>query len=126
MLADFRILVVEDDSSVAAVCKDTLEELGAIVTVAATIRDGILIANTLPLDAILCDVALPDGSVDDLRESLQSHPENSAVWLFVMSGYDLRRRYTTDDIGGYLQKPFHIDELEKAITNALARHKGLA
>jgi hypothetical protein len=39
-----------------------------------------------------------------------------------MSGYDLRAKYTGDGIWGYLQKPFHIDELERAVASVIAKN----
>jgi CheY-like chemotaxis protein len=61
MLENTRILVVEDDPSVALVCKEALDELGAIATVATSVDDAMLVAHEFALDAIIADVALPDG-----------------------------------------------------------------
>jgi two-component system nitrogen regulation response regulator GlnG len=122
MLANARILVVEVDASVAAVCKDALDELGANATVVTTVSDAMLVASSLALDAIVSDVDLPDGSVDDLRELICTATERGRhTPLIVMSGYDLRSRYAGEDGGDYLQKPFHIDELTRAVSAALTR-----
>jgi DNA-binding response OmpR family regulator len=123
MLEHARILIVEDDLSVAALCRDTLADLGARVTVATTVREAVEVASDGELDAILCDVGLPDGSVDDLRVRLCSSTADAHIRLFVMSGYDLRGRYPSDLVAGYLQKPFRIDDLERLLVDALgARH----
>lgn len=122
MLENTRILVVEDDPSVAMVCKEALDELGAIATVATSVDDALVVAHEFPLDAIIADVALPDGSVDDLRERLLETRNAARTPLIVMSGYDLRAKYSGDGIWGYLQKPFHLDELERAVAAVIAQN----
>src|SRR6185369_4514739 len=105
MLENARILVVEDDPSVANVCRDALVGLGATATVAGTIGAAVLAAESMPLDVILSDADLPDGSVDELRTRLRGRTARRTP-LVVMSGYDLRAQFAAPDVDAYLQKPF--------------------
>lgn len=119
MQDQLRILVVEDDISVAEVCRDALEDFGAVVSLATTVASAVALADSVHPDAILCDVDLPDGTVDDLRAEIDAASDDSQVPFFVMSGYDLRRWPRQATVAGYFQKPFTLDELRAVIADAL-------
>ena len=55
-----RILVIEDETRMAALLKRGLEEDGYAVDVAPNGEDGLWLATENPYDAIVLDVLLPD------------------------------------------------------------------
>ena len=55
-----RILIVEDETKMAALLKRGLEEEGYAVDVAATGTDGLWAGTENPYDAIVLDVMLPE------------------------------------------------------------------
>lgn len=120
-----RVLVVEDETKVAAFVKAGLEEHGFATEVchdgeAATVR-----AMSESFDVIVLDVMLPgrDGLsvLRKLRESRNTVP----VILLTARG-DLRERVEGLNLGAddYLAKPFSMVELVARLGAVLRRHTG--
>jgi CheY-like chemotaxis protein len=114
-----RILIVEDDPTVAAVCRDALEALGAVPTVVASTIDAVLLAASSAVDAVVCDVDLPNGLVDHRRAEVIAASCDRPTPLFVLSGLNLELGPRLA-VAGYVPKPFSIDELGEQIAGALA------
>jgi two-component system OmpR family response regulator len=118
---DVRILVIEDDPSVADYIRKGLDELGYTVDVAGDGKQGLLQATTEDYDLLIVDRMLPalDGLaiVQTLRASGQSVPV-----LFLSALGEVDDRVKGLEAGGddYLTKPFAFSEL-KARVDALLR-----
>ena len=54
-----RILVVDDEPGIAAICRDYLERAGFGVTIAATGPDALARARSLKPDLVVLDLGLP-------------------------------------------------------------------
>jgi PAS domain S-box-containing protein len=82
-----RVLLVEDDGAVRALFARTLELHGYAVTPASSVDDATQKAAALgaPLDVVLTDVVLPDGSGYALARALGA--EHPALRVLLMSGY---------------------------------------
>jgi two-component system OmpR family response regulator len=121
MAAQPRILVVDDDSRIAAAVRRALVYEGYAVDVAGDGRAALDSAATLPPDVIVLDVMLPD--IDGIEVCRRLRAEG--VWSPVLM---LTARDALEDrIGGldagaddYLTKPFAFAEL-LARLRALAR-----
>ncbi len=116
-----RILVIEDDAETASYISDGLEESGHTVDVAATGREGLLLAAGESYDLMVVDRMLPEidglGIVKTVRSA---GVETPVLFLTALGGID--DRVAGLDAGGddYLVKPFAFSEL-LARLNALAR-----
>jgi two-component system, OmpR family, response regulator len=120
-----RVLVVEDETRMAALIRRGLVEEGHAADVAAAGEDAVWMAEAHPYDAIVLDVMLPGLSGFETCRRLR----NGGVWTPVLM---LTARDAVDDrVAGldagaddYLTKPFSLAEL-LARLRALARRGGV-
>jgi heavy metal response regulator len=107
-----RILIVEDEKSLAEAIKKGLEEEDYAVDVAYNGEDGLFMAENEPSDLIILDIMLPivDGMtiLKKIRETGVKTP------VLMLTAKDA----ITDKVSGldsgaddYLTKPFHFEEL---------------
>jgi signal transduction histidine kinase/ActR/RegA family two-component response regulator len=116
-----RVLVVEDEPSVAAVVMDMLGELGhtarSVDTVAAALAH---LADGESTDLVLSDVLLPGGEsgLDLARELRRRHVD---VPIILTSGYGgaMTQRLGAMNLP-FLRKPYQLDTLSQAIGTAMA------
>jgi len=116
-----KLLLVEDDRETGAYLKRALTEVGHTVDLAATGRDGLLLAAGEPYDVVILDRMLPgiDG-LAILRTIRTSKVKTPVLLLTAMGGIDDRVEGLEAGADDYLVKPFAFAEL-LARVNALAR-----
>jgi DNA-binding response OmpR family regulator len=118
-----RILVVEDESHIAAGLKLNLELEGYEVEVARTVREtaGHLVqGNTF--DLIILDVMLPDGDGFSLCRRLREAGDYTPViMLTARNSADDRVRGLNTGADDYLAKPFELAELLARVRSSLRR-----
>ncbi|MBM7553312.1 response regulator transcription factor [Thalassobacillus pellis] len=120
-----RILVVEDDKTIASGLEYTLQNEGyetVICTDAATAAEEIT-RQLRELDLCLLDLSLPDGSGYDLCELVKKRSDKPVIFLTafddevnVVMGLDMG----ADD---YITKPFRIRELLSRIKSVMRRYQ---
>jgi two-component system OmpR family response regulator len=108
-----RILLVEDDPTVAGFVAKGLREAGHVVEHADNGRDGLFLAASETFDTIILDRMLP-GGIDGIRllETLRS--QNNTTPVLVLSALSqVDDRVAGLKAGGddYLTKPFAFSEL---------------
>ena len=108
-----RILIVEDDPTVAGFVLKGLREAGHVVEHADNGRDGLFMAASETFDTIILDRMLP-GGIDGIRllETLRS--QNNATPVLLLSAMaQVDERVAGLKAGGddYLTKPFAFSEL---------------
>ncbi|WP_375290218.1 sigma-54-dependent transcriptional regulator [Qipengyuania sp.] len=116
-----QILLVEDDRSIAAVISEALREEGHEVThCTAVARRDILLAER-QFDAMLTDVMLEDGdgltSMGAVRERA---PDMPVIVLSAQNTLDTAVRASENEAFEYFPKPFDLDELVRAVGQAVA------
>ena len=117
-----RVLMVEDDGSIAAVIGEALREEGHAVTTCAGVarRDELLEAGDY--DVMLTDVMLADGdglaSMDAVRAKA---PDMPVIVLSAQNTLDTAVRASESEAFEYFPKPFDLDELVRAVGQAVAR-----
>lgn len=120
-----RILVVEDEPSVADLIEAVLAGEGYTVAIARDGAQGLMLARDWSPDLILMDIMLPavDGTTAIRR--LKSDPETSDVPIVAMSaGRNLRNQSEElADADAALAKPFDIDALLAQVAFHLSRRK---
>lgn len=119
-----KILLVEDDRTLAMGIEYSLKNEGFNVVVASSLKEARESYNTQDIEMILLDVTLPDGSGYDFCKEVRENHETAIIFLTacdeevnVVLGLDLG----ADD---YLTKPIRVRELIARI-NAVARRKGV-
>lgn len=107
-----RILLVEDDTVLHAVIRDSLEDAGNRVDSAWTLEQADHIWSVQGFDAVVLDLNLPDGSGLVALRAARARGDRSAVLVLTA------RNRTDERIAGldagaddYLGKPFELGEL---------------
>ncbi|RMG44354.1 MAG: response regulator [Candidatus Dadabacteria bacterium] len=117
-----RILVVDDEYPVRNVLSVSLQHLGYQVDVAANGEEALELVRSEGriYDLIIVDMLMPKLSGEGLFYELKKHFDNLPVLL--ISGFTSEesvQRILKDGGKGFLQKPFTIDELSRAVRESL-------
>ena len=107
--------VIEDDASVRALVARALEHWGYVVQAVAAVGDAERLDGAP--DLVLTDLTLPDGSGPDVVRRLAERSPRLR-WI-VMSGYTERGATAGDDALHFLPKPFTLEQLARAVRDAL-------
>jgi DNA-binding response OmpR family regulator len=116
-----RVLAIEDNRQFLDLMRSHLAKRGFTVDTAETLADGMALAIQGGHDAILLDLALPDGDGARIIEELRR--DHSSVPIIVLSARGaIIDRVALLDTGAddYLVKPFDLDELVARV-RAIAR-----
>jgi two-component system OmpR family response regulator len=116
-----RILLIEDDSSVAEFIVRGFREGGHTIDHADNGKDGLFLATTEDYDALIVDRMLPkvDG-LSIIRTLRASDDHTPALILSALGQVDDRVKGLQAGADDYLTKPFAFSELEARL-DALAR-----
>ncbi|MCK0104612.1 sigma 54-interacting transcriptional regulator [Pseudohalocynthiibacter sp. F2068] len=111
MLSGFRIALVEDDEFMGASLVQRLELEGAEVIWLRQINRAIGALRTplAPIDAVICDIRLPDGNGEDLFNTLCASAK-PPPFLFITGhgGIEQAVRLMHAGASDYVTKPFEI------------------
>ncbi len=121
-----RVLLVEDDKSLATALKELLEQEGYRVRLAFDGKRGLDLALSEEFDLILLDYFLPSMNGREFLKRLRSEGSKvPVIALTVVS--DIKNKVDFFHIGAddYITKPFHFEELLARIGAVLRRYAGL-
>lgn len=119
-----KILLVEDDQSIAEFIASGLETAAGIVDIAYTGTDGSYIARVNEYDAIILDYSLPEKNglivCEEIRRAGKATP---IIFLSILG--DTRRKIQALEKGAddYMTKPFSMEELIARIHALIRRPK---
>ncbi|HXE74591.1 MAG TPA: ATP-binding protein [Candidatus Xenobia bacterium] len=126
-LAGRRILVVDDEPSVAYLIADALEQQGYEVRVHTESQRALTEALAHPFDLAICDIRMPELDGQAFYRILR-HQESPLADRLLFTTGDTLARETTDfleQVGApFLPKPFHVEELQGRVREALERDTG--
>lgn len=122
-----RVLVVEDDEILRVAVETGLAMNGFTVDAVDTIEDARVACLALDYDAVILDIALPDGSGLDLLQRWRQEGSTTPV-LMLTARNATRDRVQGLDFGAddYLGKPFDLDELAARVRAIARRAQGRA
>ncbi len=115
-----RVLLVEDDGSIALVITSALEAEGFSVDCVPAIaqRDRLLAAQSYAL--LITDVMLEDGDgIASLAEVSRQHPAMPVIILSAQNSLDTAVWATETGAYEYFPKPFDLDDLVRAVVQAV-------
>ncbi len=123
-VSTLTVMVVDDDDTIRSLTRDMLEQSGFAVFCA---EDGMaaverLRAEPSAVDAVLLDLTMPKLSGEETYRLLLE--VRSDVPVIVASGYseqDAMDRFSGPRPAGYLQKPYRIADLKRAIAQVCSR-----
>jgi len=119
-----RILVVEDEPTLATQLVEGIRSAGYVVDVAQNGVDGHFMGDTEPYDAVVLDIGLPQR--DGISVLKQWRAAGRVMPVLILTARDTwHEKVTGIDAGAddYLTKPFHMEEL-LARLRALIRRAG--
>jgi len=123
-----RILVVEDEPTVAQLIADVLSEEGHFVDTVLDSREGLDLARTHPYDLIICDLRMPHLDGPAFYRQLATDQRTLQHRLIFVTGDTLAPR-TVDFLRKcglpYLAKPFFVEELKSVVAAGLGRTSSL-
>ena len=117
-----RLLVIEDERSLAALVGGALERGGFAVDLAGSTDEASAYLDAIPYDAAILDLNLPDGDGLTLLSGIRK--KGSALPVLILTARDgPEDRVIGLDAGAddYLIKPFHMPELIARIRALLRR-----
>lgn len=117
VLRGLRILVVEDEALIAELIQERLTQLGADVLEVVDTGQGAIVASRWKKpDLILMDIHLKDG-VSGTEAAIQIREQQSVPIIFLTgdSDWESVQKASSDDLFGYLLKPFTEAELISTI-----------
>ncbi|HXV07274.1 MAG TPA: response regulator transcription factor [Burkholderiales bacterium] len=121
-----RILLIEDDTDIAANLYDYLESKGHDVDAAADGITGLHLAVTHDFDAVVLDLALPGLGGLQVCRKLREEAKRDTPLLMLTARDTLEDKLEGFAAGAddYLVKPFALSEVEARLQALNKRHRG--
>ena len=113
-----KVLIAEDEIEVQRLMRRILEHEGYEVLAATDISTTKRLLLSGPVDLLLSDIDLPDGSGLELCRWTRSQPALQATKVILCSGgaeVDLEPRAREAGAAGFMAKPFGLDEFSATI-----------
>jgi len=123
-MATSKVLVVDDEQSVATTIKAILELDGCEVTAVTSGKDALAQLREHEFDIVLTDLRLDDlDGIEILRETQKLWPDTVAIMLTGYASLESAVAALRSGAYDYLIKPSDVDELRATIGRALERRQ---
>lgn len=116
------VLFVEDQEDTRKIMARMLKRLGYAVKTAADVHEALAIVEHEPIDILVSDLGLPDGSGWDIMRQVKAH---STIRGIALSGYGMDEDVARSEASGFsrhLTKPINPQDLNAAICQLVAAH----
>jgi len=117
-----RIVVADDEEIVLSLLRDTLEDEGHAVDVAANGPEALKLIEASPPDLIITDIRMPH--MDGIELASRARQLCPDLVVIFMTGYaDLNSAKDAIKQGAfeYILKPFELTEIRQVVTNAVEK-----
>ncbi len=117
-----QLLLVEDDLSLGTTLKERLEREGYGVLWSKTLAQAEKDFKSKPVDLVILDVGLPDGSGFDFARAIRAR--TFTPFLFVTAQAGAPERLLGFEIGAeeFIPKPFHLKEILLRVKHVIDNH----
>jgi len=122
-LPSLRMLLVEDHADTARILSRQLSKAGVAVLHATDVSSAIQVAEREPVDLLVSDLGLPDGSGYDIMRHMRAVHGIPGI---AMSGYGMeedKRRSREAGFAEHLVKPIDLRELVAAIRRVAVKRR---
>lgn len=117
-----NILLIEDETDLQEVVKESLAKEGFLVETADTFQEGLKKISFYDYDCVLLDIMLPGGDGLQILEHLKNIGKSENVIIIsAKDSVDDKIRGLNLGADDYLTKPFHIAELNARVKSVLRR-----
>lgn len=122
-----KLLIIEDDQTLANNLKQVLQKNRFIVDTAISKETGLIEIEVNDYDCLILDINLPDGSGFDLLQQLRSN-DNRLPIIIVTARGQIEDKVKGLNLGAddYIPKPVDSNELIARIRAVVRRHSGQA
>jgi CheY-like chemotaxis protein len=110
-----RILVTDDDAFAARLMRRLLEQDGHAVRTAGTLREALALADAGPVDVLITDYLLPDGTGCELLRALRSRGAVAAISITGFHDPEHARHIAAAGFDERFVKPIILSQLTAAI-----------
>jgi two-component system, OmpR family, KDP operon response regulator KdpE len=114
-----EILVIDDEPQIRKLLNITLQSNNYSVKLAATAKEGLIMAANHPPNLVLLDIGLPDESGHEVLKKLRKWYTNPVIVLSVQKSEDDIVQALDNGANDYLCKPFRTGELLARIRSAI-------
>ncbi|MBN1384557.1 MAG: response regulator [Elusimicrobia bacterium] len=119
-----KILVVDDDTEITALCRKRLEIDGYETYGAATGKQALDLLNKKSYNLVILDLKLPDINGMEILGIIKTNYQYSDVIIMTGAGSEeLRRKAIQSGAYDYIHKPFSHDELKLLVKHCLEKQK---
>lgn len=105
-----KFLIIDDEANIRELLQACLEDLGGWATMTAgSGQEGLKIAQTQAIDAIILDVSMPDMDGFKVYDNLQANLITQSIPVILLTAKVLssdRAQFATMGIAGIISKPF--------------------
>ncbi|MET0588725.1 MAG: response regulator [Novosphingobium sp.] len=115
------LLVVEDDTTFAAIVRDLAHETGFRCLIAGTAEEALELAREYKPSAVVLDVGLPDQSGLAVLDRLKRAVETRHIPVHVVSANDYAQTALSLGAIGYLVKPVNREDLANVLETLAAK-----
>jgi PAS domain S-box-containing protein len=124
-ITGLRLLVIDDEPDSRRTIAAILEQYGAIVTAAASAKEGLTLSARQSFDVLLCDIAMPEQDGYSLIRRIRSLPDEKsrtpAVALTAYGRPSEREIALAEGFDEYLKKPVEPEELITLVADVAGR-----
>ena len=118
------VLVVDDEELVRRLCCEMVERLGFRAVAAADGREALEVfaQRGKEICCVILDMSMPrlDG-LGTFQEMVKIDPHVRVVLSSGFSEQEARQRFAALNLAGFIQKPFRLSDIERAVTTALTK-----
>jgi CheY-like chemotaxis protein len=116
-----RILVVDDEASLAQLLRRVLESHGYTVATCTSANEALHLFDPAAFDLVISDYAMPGGDGLELAAALHARSPSTPIVLMTAWGSGLDLRSLPVEIAGVVSKPYRLSEVIEAVDAALAQ-----
>ena len=121
-MAQPRILVVDDDTSIRSFVEMALDSVGYAVSTAGNGAEALAVTTQVQPDLILLDMRMPIMDGWTFAEQYRQQAGPHAPIVVITAATDAGERAAEIDADGFLGKPFDLDDLLRLVSQVHVAH----
>jgi len=116
-----RILVMDDTATVADLIREMLLSMGHQVELSQTVEEAMAMFEPGRFDLVITDYTMPRMNGMEFAHVLRQRAPEQLILLITGSTFSLQQSMSPQmPINGVLQKPFSVDEFQRAVMEMLS------
>ncbi len=122
--SQIRILVVDDENIVLSLIRDALEEEEYDIRTASTGAEALEIIDSTPINLIVTDIRMPGiTGIELVKKARKVQPDMGVIFMTGYANLNSAKDAIKQGAFDYILKPFELDEIRRAIKNAVHKIK---